>query len=38
MGAGHSDSDSLRANPLAPSLGQVKLVSDKWELWKNLFE
>ena len=29
MGAGHSDSDSLRANPLAPSLGQVKLVSDK---------
>jgi len=29
MGAGHSDSDSLRANPLAPSLEQVKLVSDK---------
>jgi len=29
---------SLRANPLARSQGQVKLNSDKWKLWKNLFE
>ena len=29
---------SLRANPLAWSLGQVKLDLDKWKLWKNLFE
>ena len=29
---------SLRTNPLALSLGQVKLDSDKWKLWKNLFE
>jgi len=26
---------SLRTNPLARSLGQVKLVSGKWKLWKN---
>jgi len=29
---------SLHANPLAWSLGQVKLDSDKWKLWKNLLE
>ena len=29
---------SLHANPLAWHLGQVKLDSDKWKLWKNLFE
>jgi hypothetical protein len=29
---------SLRSNPLAPSPGQVKLDSDKWRLWNNLFE
>ena len=29
---------SLCVNPLAQSLGQVKLDSDKWKLWKNLFE
>ena len=29
---------SLLANPLAQSPGQVKLNSDKWKLWKNLFE
>ena len=29
---------SLRANPLARSPGKVKLDSDKWKLWKNLFE
>jgi len=31
------DFDRLRANPLAGSPGQVKLESDKWKLWKNLF-
>ena len=29
---------SLHANPLARSPGQVKLDSDKWQLWKNLLE
>ena len=29
---------SLLANPLAQSPEQVKLDSDKWKLWKNLFE
>jgi hypothetical protein len=29
---------SLRANPLVWSLRQVKLDSDKWKIWKNLFE
>jgi len=29
---------NLRANPLTQSLGQVKLDSDKWKLWKNFFE
>jgi len=29
---------SLLANPLAQSQGQVKLDSDKWKLWKNLFQ
>jgi len=29
---------SLRANPLACSPEQVKLNSNKWKLWKNLFE
>ena len=29
---------SLHANPLARSPGQVKLDSDKWKLWENLFE
>ena len=29
---------SLHADPLAGSLGQVNLDSDKWKLWKNLFE
>jgi hypothetical protein len=29
---------SLLANPLANSPGQVKLGSDKWKLWKKLFE
>jgi hypothetical protein len=29
---------SLRANPLARSLGQGKLDSDKWKLWKNLLQ
>jgi hypothetical protein len=29
---------SLRANPLARSLGQVKLDLDKWKLRKNMFE
>jgi len=28
---------SLCANPLVQSLGQVKLDSNKWKLWKNLF-
>jgi len=27
----------LRANPLAWRPGHVKLASDKWKLWKNLF-
>jgi hypothetical protein len=31
-------SHSLRANTLARSPVQVKLDSDKWKLWKNLFE
>jgi hypothetical protein len=30
--------NSLCTNPLAWSLWQVKLDSDKWKLWKNLFE
>ena len=29
---------SLRTIPLALSPGQVKLDSDKWKLWKNLFK
>jgi hypothetical protein len=29
---------SLHTNSLARSPGQVKLDSDKWKLWKNLFE
>ena len=29
---------SLCTNPLARSPGQVKLDSDMWKLWKNLFE
>jgi hypothetical protein len=29
---------SLCANPLAKSLGPVLLKSNKWKLWKNLFE
>ena len=29
---------TLHANPLAQSPGQVKQDSDKWKLWKNLFE
>ena len=29
---------SLHANPNARSPGQVKLDSDKWKLWQNLFE
>jgi len=33
----HFRPDSLRTNPLARNLGQVKLDSDKWKLWKNLF-
>jgi len=32
------DVDNIHANPLARSTGQVKLDSDKWKLWKNLFE
>ena len=30
--------NSLCTNPLAQCPGQVKLDSDKWKLWKNLFE
>jgi len=29
---------SLHANTLARRPGQVKLDSNKWKLWKNLFE
>ena len=29
---------SFRTNSLARSPGQEKLDSDKWKLWKNLFE
>jgi hypothetical protein len=29
---------SLHANPLAQNTEQVKLDSDKWKLWKKLFE
>jgi hypothetical protein len=29
---------TLHANPIAQSPGQVKQDSDKWKLWKNLFE
>ena len=28
----------LRSNPLARSPGQVKLDSNKWKLWKNVFK
>ena len=29
---------SLRVNPIARIPGQIKLDSDKWKIWQNLFE